>query len=410
MKTWTTPRLHVHPFLELTADKPVQNLSLPTVAMVPLGPDGEDEGEWLVQSGDLVEEEQPIGRGAWGPVFAPIPGRVIRVTSLPNPKGGQTPIAAIALEGTFRRTGKKSVRNDWQDWPSSRIHAELERCAYLATPSALEPAMTLGPGFQPKKIVLNFLQPEPYLSGWYHLPRDFPRVFSTAILILKKLYGTVPITLALHKSPQGYAQDLIREVSSSHLGVVYHGHEYPIAHSSMLSEDRSTLVLDVESLFDLVQVVEFSRPQIDTFVTVSGSGVLRPGVYRVRIGTPVSVVLEECGRVPLKEATVVLGGPFRGYRLTSEYPITRLTRAVLVLGPQETKRGESVSCIRCGACVDACPVGINPIRLYEGLSNGDGQILAGELNRCIECGICSAVCPSRLPLLNTFRLSRRPRP
>lgn len=404
----STPRLKVHSFLELTQPSPLRNAALPQVAVLGLGVDGTGDGEWFIRSGDTVEEEQVIGRGPHGKVFSPIPGRVVRITEFQSPDGTTSTVAAILLEGAFKRTGKAVPAQPWEDWSPSRVFEMLDYYGYMATASSLEPPFALNSLTRVRRVIVNLLQPEPYQSNWYHLARDEAEALFTGIRILKKLYSPEVFHFALHRHPRDYAAGVLSRFGSGTFEVTWHDQGYPSAHGKLLSTDPSTLILDAESLVGLAVLVQYARPQVETFVTVSGSGVRHPGVYRVRVGTPVSALLEECGLPQPDRHRIILGGPFRGYHLERDAMVTRLTRSILVLGSHETRLAVEQPCVRCGACVDFCPVGINPVRLHEGLNkSGDRARLAGELERCLECGICSAVCPSRIPLLNHFQTARR---
>ncbi len=403
-------RLKIDPFLELTQRHGLVNAALPQVAVLTLGLNVGTGGEWLIKTGDWVEEEQIIGQGPQGRVFSPIPGRVVKVTSMVLPDGTESTVAAIALEGAFKRTGKSVNPQPWEEWNSTRLFEMLEYYNFLATSSALEPPFHLDPRARIKKVIVNLLQPEPYQTNWYHLCLYEDQNIVTGIKILKKLYSPEVIEFAVHKRPKDYAARVISKFGSGTYTVTWHDAEYPAAHSKLLSNSETSLVIDADSLVALSLLARYSRPQVESFVTVSGSGVAQPKVYRVKVGTLVSNLLEECGVSSSGEHSVIWGGPFSGYRLQTDTMITITTRSILVLNPHETRIAEQQPCIRCSACVDSCPVGINPIRLFEGLEVKDGfQELRPELQRCLECGICSSVCPSRIPLLQRFRQERRNR-
>lgn len=404
------PKLEIETFLELTQKRGLMNAALPQVAMLTLGVNGGAGNEWLIKSGDVVEEEQIIGQGPHGRVFSPIPGRVIKVTTAILPGGTEAVVAAISLEGGFKRTGKTIAPQPWEEWTSTRLFEMLDYYNYLATSSSLEAPFHLDPRAKIKKVIVNLLQPEPYQTNWYHLALYEDQNIVTGIKVLKKLYSPDEIEFAVQKNPRNYAAKVVGKFGSGTYSVRYFEAEYPSAHSKLISDSPSTLVIDADSLVGLSMLARFSRPQVESFVTVSGSGVAHPGVYRVKVGTLVSTLIEECGLNPIGESSLVLGGPFRGYRLEQDTMITPTTRSVLVLSRHETRVSAQQPCIRCSACVDSCPVGINPIRLYEGLSmKTETQELRRELQRCLECGICASVCPSRIPLLQKFQQERKSR-
>ena len=169
--------------------------------------------------------------------------------------------------------------------------------------------------------------------------------------------------------------------------------------------DAGVLVINVTSVWALSQAWYDGKPVTERVVTVAGDGTEKLGNFVVPIGTRVQDIIEHVG--PLPEATrYVLGGPFRGWSSPSpEGVITRQTTGLTVL-TQAFRQGPE-ACIRCGWCIDDCPVGIDPIRLYRLIEAGRiDKVEKAWIEDCIECGLCSYVCPTHLPLLEKIHLGK----
>ena len=149
---------------------------------------------------------------------------------------------------------------------------------------------------------------------------------------------------------------------------------------------------------------------IERVVTVAGSAVKRPGNYRVPLGTPLKFLLEYVGATD-EALEVVFGGPMMGEAVASlDTPITKGVSGVLVFRGRDLSRptGQTYPCIKCGECIESCPMGLNPSTLGMLAAKRDFDTMADEyrLGACFECGTCSYVCPSHIPLVQHFRVAK----
>ncbi|MDX9975700.1 MAG: SLBB domain-containing protein, partial [FCB group bacterium] len=149
---------------------------------------------------------------------------------------------------------------------------------------------------------------------------------------------------------------------------------------------------------------------IDRVVTVSGPGIEKPGNYLVPIGTPIQFLLKQAG---LRDTAteVLLGGPMAGIvAARTDAPVTKNLNGLVALTADEPFRanGKSLPCIKCGECIETCPVNLNPSQLHLFAREGNAEVMAKELFLfdCIECGCCNYVCPSNIPLVQEFRAAK----
>jgi electron transport complex protein RnfC len=144
-------------------------------------------------------------------------------------------------------------------------------------------------------------------------------------------------------------------------------------------------------------------------ITIGGPGVKKKGNYLIPIGTPLRYVLDYVG-VDQQISEVYMGGPMMGVAVSNlDISIVKGTSGIIVFTEQTVKRSEKVyPCIKCGACVDACPISLIPSKLGVLAKHEAYEEMASEyhLMDCFECGSCSYVCPSHIPLVQYFRLSK----
>jgi electron transport complex protein RnfC len=198
------------------------------------------------------------------------------------------------------------------------------------------------------------------------------------------------------KYPQGAEKMLIRALVDR---------EVP---SGKLPMHVGVVVQNVGSAATIAEVFETGLPLVERIVTVTGRGVQRPSNLNVPVGTKVKDLIEACGGLADDAHEIVFGGPMMGVpQANLDVPILKGTTGVVVLSEKETRQRESYACIRCGHCLDACPVFLNPQHL--------GQLaLAGRYEEseqhhiwdCMLCGCCSYVCPSNIPLSQLFQVTR----
>ncbi|MBR4123281.1 MAG: SLBB domain-containing protein, partial [Clostridia bacterium] len=143
-------------------------------------------------------------------------------------------------------------------------------------------------------------------------------------------------------------------------------------------------------------------------ITVDGSAVKNPQNVIAPIGTSVGEIFEFCGGFKSEPQKVLYGGPMMGVTVQDmSAPILKNTNAILAFDSAEAKEPKTTACIKCGACANNCPYGINPTLIAKARKNDDveGLIKAGA-ELCMECGCCSFVCPAKRPIVQNNRLAK----
>ena len=205
----------------------------------------------------------------------------------------------------------------------------------------------------------------------------------------------VEVMPLMTKYPQGGEKQLIHVVT---------GREVP---TKKLPLDVHVIVLNVGTASAIADAVIDGKPLISRITTVTGH-VRKPSNLRVRVGTLVSDLIEECGGYDIPGddvGKVVMGGAMTGFPCpTDRVPVAKANNGVVVYNRKEAEELEESPCIRCGRCVDACPIGLNPYRLKFLCDAGDmARAGAENVMDCVVCGSCSYICPARRRLTPAFK-------
>jgi electron transport complex protein RnfC len=205
-------------------------------------------------------------------------------------------------------------------------------------------------------------------------------------LMTEKVIGEDGIEVAplKVKYPQGAEKQLIKAIT---------GREVPCGGLPM---DVGCLVQNVGTALAMYEALKFGRPLVSRVLTLSGSAAKNPGNFRVRIGTPFNHVISYAGGASEECRKVIMGGPMMGIaQHTDEVPVIKGVSGILLLSAAEVTRLEPGPCLRCGRCVDHCPMKLVPNEIAR-LVEKSRLDLAEEYGvfDCMECGVCAFICPS----------------
>ncbi|MEW6040364.1 MAG: RnfABCDGE type electron transport complex subunit C, partial [Elusimicrobiota bacterium] len=196
------------------------------------------------------------------------------------------------------------------------------------------------------------------------------------------------------KYPQGAERQLVYSI----LRRVVPAGEIPISVGVVVNNVGTAAAID--------ELFRTGMPLIKRVVTVTGRGVRNPKNLEVKIGTTFADLIEECGGLLEGAARVIAGGPMMGIsQHTLEVPVVKGCTGILVLKEDEIDMSVPGPCIRCGKCIEVCPLGLSPAEM--GLLAENQKWDAPEIKQaidCMECGLCAYVCPSKRPLVQFTKL------
>ncbi len=167
----------------------------------------------------------------------------------------------------------------------------------------------------------------------------------------------------------------------------------------------NVVVNNVQTAIKIAHAVHKDEPLINRVITVSGESIKQPGNVKVPIGTSIKDVIDFCGGSIDEKYKVISGGPMTGINIDDTLiPVVKGTSGLVLLPSEKYAESETRACIRCGRCVEVCPMYLAPNRITAFINNSllDRSLDVG-LMKCIECGACAYVCPSKRPLVRWIK-------
>ena len=272
-------------------------------------------------------------------------------------------------------------------------------------------------------IIVNVSECEPFIVADDRLCREFPKEMIAGIKIVMKILGLEAAHIAIEnnkpeavkalkweldpkdgividelptKYPQGAEKQLIYAVTQR---------EVP---SGGLPAAVGCAVFNAATCKAIHDAVYLGMPLIRRIVTVSGDVVMEPKNLMVPVGTSFQALLDAVGfsENPYK---VLSGGPMMGFaQFDLNVPVIKGSNAVTILGKRNRFFVDDPQCIRCGKCMDACPMKLMPVMMYRAMQSGDAnEMMAENMLDCIECGCCAFTCPAGIPLVHAFRTGKQ---
>ncbi len=417
----------VHPptHKEATAGEPIRDCPLPPELVVPLLQHIGAPAEALVKPGDRVGKGQMLGRARGfisAPVHAPTSGEVIAVESRPHSCGRNLPAVVIRPDGQDA-WAPGIAAGDPDRLAPDELRQRLREAGVVGMGGAGFPThvkMSPPDGRRIHTLIINGAECEPYLTADHRLMLEEPERILQGIAVMRRILGAQRVLLGIEANkPDAVAvlrEKSRGEVEVTALPVMYpQGAERQLIYSLLRREVPSGgLPMDIGVVVQNVATAAAAGdavlgiPCIERVVTVAGSAVKRPANLRVRIGTPLSWLVEQCGGWASEPAKVVVGGPMMGTaQISLQVPVIRGTSGVIAFTAAEVPLRPEGPCIRCGRCVAACPARILPttVAAYARL-NRMQEAAAADAMDCIECGSCSYTCPAAIPLIQSIRLAK----
>jgi electron transport complex protein RnfC len=399
------------------------NAFLPALSVIPLG-NSTARVYPLVSIGDMVKEGMLIGRASSSGavnVHATVPGRIIRKVSWKDRDGLEYDALVIKMEGAFEKLGRKDEIFSWiglSGYDLQRIISDFGIVEMENSGRALADIISAYRRSNDKlTLVVRCVFDDPWLAADYALCDErIKAVVEGSIITAHACTKVSHIIYAVSHREKNLGEKLLTEASNWDIpcSLVLTGSRYPQrnkrelelalrAYEKKEGQDFGVFIVQGPAVLAAVyDAVKYKKPILDRYVAVGGSAVKNPQIMKVRIGTRIGELIEQCGGFTGKPVRITQGSVLSGRAITYlDEPVLKTCNAITVMSKSQATDHRIQNCINCGECRTVCPMGLDPQNIYKQI-----KIFGFEKDKSIQChgcGCCKIVCPSALPLSDTIK-------
>lgn len=430
LKTFKLGGVHP-PENKISAGAAIRRLPLPGRIFVPIAQHLGAPAKVLVKRGDEVKTGQLLAKSAGfisANIHSPATGKIFKIDDVLDQSGyKRTSIIIDTKEDDWDEgidTSPEIIRD--VTMTKEEIIQRINDMGVVGLGGATFPThvkMMVPDGKHAEYLIINGVECEPYLTSDHRLMLEKGEEVLIGTAILMKALGVKKAMVGIEANKPD-AIEHFTKLSAEFQGITVHalevkypqggekqlikaltGREVP---SGKLPIETGCVVDNVGTAYAVYEAVQKNKPLIERVVTVTGEAAKNPANFMVRIGTPVSYLLEHAGGIPENMGKLIGGGPMMGKALmTTDAPIVKGSSGILLFPQQKAKRVPVRHCIRCGRCVSACPMGLEPFLLAQYTKHEMwDRSEADRIMDCMECGSCHYICPSGQSLLDYIRLGK----
>lgn len=414
-----------------TAEMPVERMPVPSTVVLPMQQHIGAPCTPIVKVGDIVSVGQKIGdtdKFVSAPIHASVSGKVVAVGDVKLANGMITKGVTIESDGEMR---------PYEGITPPGVTNKAELCAAVRESGLVGLG---GAGFpthvklnipddkEIDTLIINAAECEPYITVDYRECIENAENVLKGVEILKKILGFKQVVIAIEDNkPKVF--DIMKEIADRDndkddaIKLMTLRSRYPQGAEKMmvlsatgrkvppgkLPADVGCVVMNVASVAFVARYIETGKPLVSRSVTVDGGAIKEPKNLRVPIGTNIQDIIDFCGGFKSEPRKIISGGPMMGLAICStDAPICKQNNAILALDDRKDLIKKERDCIRCGRCVDVCPMSLMPTLIERYARVKDTEKLKSiGVNVCMECGSCAYSCPSGRPLVQYMRLAKQ---
>lgn len=420
---------------EYTEDRAIRPAKIPSRVIIPMIQHAGAPCEPVVKVGGTIKKGQLIGQAEQfitSPVHASISGVVKEIKEAPHPTADKSVSVVIESDGKDEWIETAKNRDNVADLKREEIIDIVKQSGIVGLGGAAFPAhVKLKPPKKIDTVILNGAECEPYLTCDSRLMIERPEDIIKGLLLIMKVLDAERAFIAIEsnkpnavmavKDALGHFEDT--EFGKKDINLKILSAKYPQGSEKQLIEgilkrkvppnglplDVGCVVYNVGTALAIFEALYYGKPLIERCVTLSGDCLEESLNLNVRIGTSIKDLLDECGGLRRDISKVIVGGPMMGIaQCTLEVPVIKGTTGVLFLSEDEAVVFDEITCIKCGRCVNVCPMSLLPLAYAKLVKKEKWEELENyNIDDCMECGACSYVCPSRIPLIQYVKVGKR---
>jgi len=422
MKIYSFPRGGLH-YEDPTspAKTSTENAFLPALSVISLGNKAKPIYP-IVSIGEVVREGMLIGRASragTANAHATIPGRVVRKVSWEDRNKIVNDAFVIKMEGAFERLGRRDeifIWNGLNGYDLQRIISDYGIVEMYDDERPLSDIISAARKKDKLTLVIRCVFDDPWLAADYVLCRDrMNAVIEGAGIVAKACFKVAQVIFAVSYREKDLGEQLLSAAENLNIpsSLVLTGCRYPQRNSRELElalriyEKRenvnlgSLLILGPAVLAAANDAVVHKKPILDRYVAIGGSAVRKPQIMKVRIGTRIGEIIEQCGGFIEHPEKILTGSPLSGKEVRYlDEPVGKSCYAIVAMAKSQASILPQQNCINCGECRAVCPIGLDPQNIYKRIKAN--EIINIEATGCHGCGCCKIVCPSAIPLVETI--------
>ncbi len=416
----------IHPVegKEPTEHKALVRFPAPKTAVFPLSMHLGAPANPIVSVGDHVDVGQKIGEAAGfisAPVHSSISGTVVAIEDRPHATRGSCLSIVVENDGKDTLHPDLKPNSSLEDLTPEEIIEIVKNAGIVGMGGAGFPTyVKLNPGKPIDAVLVNACECEPMLTADHRVLLEFADDIIFGLLAeMKAVSAPRGILVIEENKPDAIALLLEKTASIPGIEVLEVTTQYPQGGEKMLIKralgrsvpsgglpaDVGACVSNVSTVKAVADAIRTGMPLVERVTTVTGKYIPRPENFLVRIGTPASALVEACGGISGEDVLIKAGGPMMGFpQTTLDTPIMKGSNGIIAVDNVETEPNE---CIKCGRCVDVCPMELKPLHYFKLVGQQNFQGCKDmKIMDCMECRCCEYICSSKLPLVTMIKMGK----